>query len=114
MHDELMLIEENVTWTLNDFPTGKKLIDLKWVYNLKSDAVSNMAKHKVCLIAKAYIQRPGIDFKEFFAWAARLDSSHLLLAVTAQFKWKVHHMDVKTTLLNDELSEEVHVTSLQD
>ena len=31
-----------------------------------------------------------------------------LLTVVAQFKWEVHHMDMKMTFLNDELGDEVY------
>jgi hypothetical protein len=32
-----------------------------------------------------------------------------LLALAAQEGWHVHHMDVKSTFLNDDLKEEVYV-----
>jgi hypothetical protein len=110
MIDELTSIEENETWSFSDLPPGHKLIGLKWVYKLKRDADGNVLKHKARLVAKGYVQRPGIDFDEVFAPVARLDSVRLLLAVAAQYKWQVHHMDVKTAFLNGELGEEVYVS----
>jgi hypothetical protein len=107
MCDEHDLIEENHTWSLADLPAGK--IVVKWVYKLKGDAASNILKHKARLVAKGYVELPGIDIDEVFALVACLDSVRLLLAVAAQFKWEVHHMDLKTTFVNGELGEEVHI-----
>jgi len=110
MRAELDSIEENGTWTLTELPRGHKPISLKWVYKLKHDAAGNILKHKARLVAKGYVQRPGIDFDQVFAPVARLDSVRLLLAVAAQYKWQVHHLDVKTAFLNGELGEEVYVS----
>jgi hypothetical protein len=63
------------------------------VFKLKRDADGNVLKHKARLVAKGYVQRPGIDFNEVFAPVARLDSVRLLLAVAAQKKWAVHHVN---------------------
>jgi hypothetical protein len=41
---------------------------------------------------------------------ARLDCVRLLLALAAQERWMVHHLDVKYAFLNGELKEEVYVT----
>jgi hypothetical protein len=109
MCDEDDLIEENHTWSLADLPAGKKPIAVQWVYKLKGDAASNILKHKARLVAKGYVELPGIDIDEVFALVACLDSVRLLLAVAAQFKWEVHHMDLKTTFVNGELSEEVYI-----
>jgi hypothetical protein len=86
MRAELASIEENNTWSLTDLPGGKEPIGLKWVFKLKHDADGNMLKHKAHLVAKGYVQRPGIDFNEVFAPVARLDSVRLLLAVATQKK----------------------------
>jgi hypothetical protein len=40
------------------------------------------------------------------AW---LDSVRLLIALVAHEGWEVHHMDVKSAFLNDDLLEEVYV-----
>eukprot|EP00253_Pinus_taeda_P009428 PITA_09428 len=39
-----------------------------------------------------------------------MSTIRLVLALTAQFKWKVHQMDVKSAFLNGDLQEEVYMT----
>jgi hypothetical protein len=109
MTEEINSIEENDTWILTDLPSEHRPIGLKWVYKLKKDASGVIVKHKARLVAKGYVQRAEIDFDEVFAPVARLDSVRLLLVLAIQEGWMVHHMDVKSTLLNSELKEEVHV-----
>jgi hypothetical protein len=66
-------------------------------------------KHKARLVAKGYVQRQGVDFEEVFAPVARLETVRLLISIAAQEQWEIHHMDVKSTFLNGELSEQVYV-----
>lgn len=91
-------------------PTGHKAIGLKWVYKLKKEPDGRIVKHKARLVAKGYVQRQGVDFEEVFAPVARLETIRLLIAIAAQQRWEVHHMDVKSAFLNGELKEEVYVT----
>ena len=44
-----------------------------------------------------------------FAPVAWMESVRLLLALAAQEGWRIHHMDVKSAFLNDDLKEEVYV-----
>ena len=55
------------------------------------------------------MQQEGVDFDDAFAPVARMESVQLLLALAAQEGWRVHHIDVKSTFLNDDLKEEVYV-----
>jgi hypothetical protein len=66
-------------------------------------------KHKERLMAKGYMQCEGVYFDDVFAPVARLDSVRLLVAIAAKLRWKLHHLDVKSTVLNGELAEEVYV-----
>jgi hypothetical protein len=77
---------------------------------VKRDETGAITKHKARLVAKGYVQKEGIDFEEVLAPVSRLDSVRLLLAVAAQEKWEVHHLDVKLAFLNGELKEEVYVS----
>ena len=82
---------------------------MKWVYKVKRDENGGIVKYKERLVAKGYVQRPGIDFEEVYAPVARLESVRLVLAIAAHYGWGVHHMDVKSAFLNGELQEEVYV-----
>jgi hypothetical protein len=83
MEAEIQSIKENKTWSLVDLPPGHKPISLKWVFKVKRDEHDAIVKHKGRLMAKGYVQRPGIDFTEVFAPVARLESVRVLLALAA-------------------------------
>jgi hypothetical protein len=110
MKEELTSIEENRTWELCNLPKGHRPIGLKWVFKLKKNPNGDIVKHKARLVAKGYVQRQGIDFEEAFAPVARLESVRLLIALAAQFGWKIHQMDVKSAFLNGDFIEEVYVS----
>ena len=110
MKEELSSIESNGTWELCELPKGHNPIGLKWVYKLKKDASGDVIKHKARLVAKGYMQRQCIDFEEVFAPVARIESVRLLVALAAQFSWKMHYMDVKSAFLHGDLVEEVYVS----
>ena len=109
MLEEMKAIEENETWELVDPPPGCRLVGLKWVYKVKKDEHGAIVKHKVCLIARGFVQREGIDFEEVFVPVARMESIRLLLALAAAKDYRVHHLDVKSAFLNGELAEMVFV-----
>ncbi|KAD3069345.1 hypothetical protein E3N88_37225 [Mikania micrantha] len=109
MRSEIASIEKNKTWKLTDLPAGQRPIGLKWVYKIKRDAKDQITKHKERLVAKGYIQKQGVDYEEVFAPVARLETVRLVLALSAQNGWPVHHLDVKTAFLHGELNEEVFV-----
>ena len=60
-------------------------------------------------MAKGYRQRQGIDFDEIFSPVAMLKSIRILLAIAAHYDYEIWQMDVKTALLNRNLSEEVYM-----
>ena len=60
-------------------------------------------------MARGFVQQEGIDYEDAFAPVARMESVRVLLALAAQEGWRVHHMDVKSAFLNDDLKEEVYV-----
>ena len=50
-----------------------------------------------------------INYEEKFSLVARYTSIRLVLTLDTVMKWKVHQMDVKRTLLNCVVEEEVYV-----
>ncbi|GJZ89488.1 ribonuclease H-like domain, reverse transcriptase, RNA-dependent DNA polymerase, partial [Tanacetum coccineum] len=83
--------------------------DKKWIEAMKTkkDPNGNIIKHKARLVAKGYIQQHGIDFEDVFASVERMETIRLFLAIAANNKWEVHHLDVKSAFLHGDLKEEV-------
>jgi hypothetical protein len=79
------------------------------VFKLKREEVGVFIKHKVCLVARSFVQREDIDFDDTFTPVARMESVRLLFALAIQEGWCVHHIDVKSVFLNVDLKKEVYV-----
>jgi hypothetical protein len=109
MVEELKSIEDNDTWDIVDLPDGHRVIGLKWVYKAKKYEQVRVVKHKEWLVAKGYIQKPGIDHDEAFVLVVRMHSARLILAIAAHEGRCVHHLDVKPAFLNNKLEEELYV-----
>ncbi|KAK4385502.1 Retrovirus-related Pol polyprotein from transposon RE2 [Sesamum angolense] len=107
------MIEKNNTWELADRPKDKEVIGVKWICKTKLNVDGSIQKHKARLVAKGYSQLPGIDYTETFAPVARLDTK-ALIAITANKKWKIYQMDVKSAFLNGYINEEIYVEQPQE
>ena len=99
MEEELLAIQKNQTWDLVNFPEGKKVIGLKWVFGTKYHANGSIQKHKARLVAKGYSQQQGMDFDETFSPVARFKTVRTFLALAANLNWPVYQFDVKFALM---------------
>ncbi|KAG7565068.1 Zinc finger CCHC-type superfamily [Arabidopsis suecica] len=113
MDEEIKAIKKNDTWELASLPNGHKAIGVKWVYKAKKNSKGEVERYKARLVAKGYSQRAGIDYDEVFAPVARLETVRLIISLSAQNKWKIHQMDVKSAFLNGDLEEEVYIEQPQ-
>ena len=105
---EMDALAKNKTWELVDLPSGRKAIKLKWVFKLKSDG-----RYCARLVAKGFMQVPGIDYDKTFSPIAQFESMWLLLVLAAPEDWLIHQMDVKSMFLNGELEEEIYMEQPQ-
>ena len=48
-----------------------------------------------------------VDFEEVFSPRARAESIRIIVAMAAQFKWKLRHLDVKSAFLNGYIEEDI-------
>ena len=64
-------------------------------------------------MARGFSQKEGIYYEETFVRVARCTSSRIIMALTSMMKWILHWMDVKTTLLNGVIEEEVYIEQPQ-
>ena len=94
---------DNQAWTLVDPPEGAKMIECKWIFNLKADNT-----FKARLMAKGFKQTDGIDYDAAFSPIVMLKSIRTLLSIAAYYDYEIWQMDIKTTFLNRNLLEEHH------
>lgn len=111
--EEDSMINKNDTWELVDKPEEKNVIGVKWVYRTKYNPDGSIFKHKARLVVKGYSQQPGVNFGETFAPVARHETVRFLLALAAQYKWKIFHLDVKYAFLNGLIEKYIYVNNLK-
>jgi hypothetical protein len=61
-------------------------------------------------VTKGYTQKEGEYFFDTYSPIARLTIIYVLLSLAASHGLLIHHMDVKTTFLNEELEEKIYMT----
>ena len=109
MKKELDALFKNHTWDLVTFPPRKSVVGCKWIYKIKTRSDGSIKRHKICLVAKDFLQEYEIDYEEAFALITLISSVHTLLAIAVANKWDLFQMDVKNVFLNGNLSEGVYM-----
>lgn len=65
MRTELNSIEKTKTWNMVRHPKGRKAIGLMRVFKVKRDLTRRILKHKARSVERGYVQKHGIDYKDW-------------------------------------------------
>lgn len=98
---ELKAHETLGTWESAELPEGKKAIDTKWVFKIKTDGTK-----KARLVAKGFQQN---TIENVYAPVARLPTVRLLLSKSIQENLPLKHLDIPIAFLNGELETEIYI-----
>jgi hypothetical protein len=109
MLEEYMSIIKNNVWDIALRPKEKSVVSSKWIYKIKHAFDGSVEKFKAIFVARGFTQKEGIDYEETFAAIARYTSIRTIVSLAPVLVWKLHHMDVKTTLLKGKIEQEVFV-----
>ncbi|CAD7093112.1 unnamed protein product [Hermetia illucens] len=93
MNKEIESLKSNNTWELIENTENKKVIDVKWVYNKKSDNI-----HKARLVVRGFQQKEEID--DIYAPVAKMQTLKILLSYCCRMGLIIEQMDVETAFLN--------------
>jgi hypothetical protein len=110
MESEIESIHDNQVWNLVDSIDGVRPISCKWVFKKKMNKDRNVHIYKAWLVVKGFKQIHGIDYDETFSPVVMLKSVWILLEIDAYFDYEIWQMDVETTFLNGNLTEDVYMT----
>jgi hypothetical protein len=106
---EIAALEQTSTWDLVSCPPHVCPITCKWVYKVKTHSDGSLERYKVHLVARGFQQEQGRDYDETFAPVAHMTTIHTLLVVASVREWSISQLNVKNTLLNGELRENVYM-----
>ena len=95
MIDEIRALENNGTWELIPFPSGKKTVGCKWVYTIKVGHNGGVDRLKARLLAKGYTQIYGLDYCDTFSPVAKITIVRLFLAMVVMRRWPLHQLNIK-------------------
>ena len=73
-----------------------------------------MERYKVNLVAKGFIQKEDINYKETISQVFSKNSFRIIIALMAYFNLKLHQMNVKTMFLNDDIDETIYIGQLKN
>jgi hypothetical protein len=75
-----------------------------WVYQTKFIFEGVIELHKEFLVSNGFSQQEDIVYNETFSPVLKMNYVRLIISLASHFEWKIHHMDVKTSLLHGNLS----------
>ena len=67
----------NQTWEAIGFLKGIKPVGYQWVFTVKYKSDGSLERYKARLVATAYIQTYGFDYKKTFALVAKMNMVNL-------------------------------------
>ena len=105
MEEEHKSFTKNNVWQWQQLPLGKKPLDTKWVYKLKTNVDGNPVRQKARLVAKGFQQEVCVNFNETFAAVVKLKTQKLFFTLVALYNLECDQVDIVTTFLNKELKD---------
>jgi hypothetical protein len=103
-------MHDNQVWNLVDPIDSMRHIGCKWVFKKKTNKNGNVHIYKARLVAKGFKQIHDVDYDETFSPVMMLKYVRILLPIAAYFDYEIWKMDVKTSFLNGNLTENVYMT----
>lgn len=96
MEQEYNSLISNETWVLTELPPGRKAIQNKWVFKVKTALDGSISRYKARLVAKGFSQREGVDYLETFSPVVKFDSIRTILSIAAVEDLDIVQFDVET------------------
>jgi hypothetical protein len=83
------LLKSN-TWHIMIKPNNTSIIKSRWVLNKKYNLDNTIKKYKARWVAKGFLQKYNINYKETFANTSEPSIIRLLLSLAAYLNWEIY------------------------
>ena len=107
--EQKSLEDMNVYEFVFTIPADARILDSKPVYRRKRKHDGSVARHKMRLVARGFMQREGKDYDEVFSPVAMYSSIRMMLAVAAAKDLELEAMDVETAYLHAPLNRSLYM-----
>ena len=97
---ELVLLEENRTWTIVPRTNDIKALHTKWVFKRKTDANGNLVRFKARMVACGNEQVFGVNYDMTFAAVMDLGTANLILDLARIWVMPDRRADVSYSYVN--------------
>ena len=88
---------------------GHRVVDTKWVYDVKRDAQGNLLRRRARKVGRGFTQEAGINYGETFSQMSSSETWRILLVLAVQNNWAIRQWDVKAAYLQAPLTHEVYI-----
>jgi hypothetical protein len=105
---ELTSLQLSGCLVVDDLPKGRKPLNIKWVYALKTDSHNVIQRFKARAVARGDQAKEGIDYNETFSSVVRWESIRIYLALTVLLGLIPLQLDVDTAYLYADLEEVIY------
>ncbi|KAI5116296.1 hypothetical protein M0805_002849 [Coniferiporia weirii] len=111
--EEIQVLIQNGTWTVEQLPEGRKVVGCHWVFKLKCKADGSIDQYKARLVAKGFSQQLGMDFDQTFSPTAKWAALRTILALAALEDLCLFSVDISNAFLNGNMEHEVYMDLLE-
>lgn len=85
IREEVRFLNETGTFKIvKELPSGRNLVDGRWVLTRKTNKEGVTTRFKAPLVARAFTQQYGIDDEETFSPVVKIDTLRLTFSVAVQ------------------------------
>jgi hypothetical protein len=103
---ELESLEEKKTFELVDYPEGKQVLPLKWVFTYKVDDAGYLVRRKARICVRGDLQHHVSN--DIYAATGAYRSFRILMALVCAFGLLCHQIDFKNAFTNANMNKEVY------
>jgi hypothetical protein len=109
MQQEYSSVMDNGTWTLVELPPDRVVVNIMWIYKVKSDTNGDVSRFKARFVAKGCSQRAGLDYTETLSHVIRMANLRLFLAIAAVRDLELCQLDIDTAFLYSPIKEDMYI-----
>ncbi len=109
MEDEVLQFSTMGAFDTVLLPDDKKMVQGRWVYDIKYHENGSILKFKARYVAKGYSQTYGRDFTKTFAPTLRADTLRMLLAKAAKLDLEIIQLDISSAFLHADIDAEIYL-----